>query len=354
MKRALTLAFALFTTSAIATEPATRNRTGATTNVALASYGAAASTNTGGMGQSGAWSSQEGNLGPVKPAVFTDATGVGQETKLDVRLRTNGERLEPAYALADSTLTALTPGDTLKPVAYQSQRFPGGATSTEPRAIGDVTSTTAIDLTHGDVTEQTIASTTETHTLFTGATYDSERRLTQWTDEEGRLVQALDFDSTFRLPTRLKLTHPTAASTALRSLTRELTYDERGRVRRSFDVETGAETITVYDGNNRLLSRLEKGTGNDNPDELTEFEYALTDNALTVTTRCRDAGYETSTTMVDGLVTNSTWKFGVNNAQTAVETYSYDAGRLLSKKDARGVLHEYEYDAGTGVAERVV
>ncbi|MBL8918245.1 MAG: Ig-like domain-containing protein, partial [Myxococcaceae bacterium] len=330
--------------------------TGEVVSFGMAAYGAANSTTLGTSSTATVWTSQKDSVAPVKPGPMVDSTAFAQHPGLDARLRSGGTTVTSAYSAADPSLGTATGPRAF--VEYTSDRFPAGQTVTQPvqGTRPAVVTTTTVDPAHGGITEEKVVGEGGTFVPFSGAIYDDERRLTQWTDEEGRVVVASDFDPHSGLPRQLVLTKPGASpSTALASLTRKLEYDTYGRVTQTRDVETGAETLVEYDAVGRELRRTTRGTGPGNPDDVVETEYTLADNALTVTQRYPNvSGYQRTTTTVDGLVTATSWRYGANNASTATEENLYDAGRLTRRRDARNSWHSYSYDTqGLLVSESV-
>ncbi|MDP1917773.1 MAG: DUF6531 domain-containing protein [Myxococcales bacterium] len=343
-----------------------RAATGETTLFQLSDYGASKETKTGPTKVFGLWSSQKDGDGLVRPALQTDSTNVATKPGFDARLRSNEQFVVPQYSAPDPDVAVIVQGNA-STTDYLDDRFAHAQRVTEPVAPGSTReatrSTTTVEPNSGDVTEEKVEGTGGPFISFTAnatSGYDTQHRLKQWTNDEGRVVSVTAFDTLTGLPTELTLTLPGASPQALTTLTRRMTYDTYGRMTSSVDQQTGAETRITYDALGRELTRTTKGAGlaEGSPDETVRTGYELRDNGLTVTRTYdgigADGGYRTATTTVDGLVTRSEWTFGATNA-LAFETYAHDAGRVVEKRDARGAIHQFEYESGTGafVAERV-
>ncbi|PZR03691.1 MAG: hypothetical protein DI536_35635, partial [Archangium gephyra] len=306
---------------------------GVVTNFTLSAYGAADVTQTGTHRSESTWASQQSAPTVIPLTPFRDAEGVQQKPDLDSRLRSNGTFLTPSYARADEALDDLAPGNTYT-VTERDARFAHAATVTLANGTKAITTIN----TSGDVTSQTVQRLNDIFEIFTAPAYDAQHRLTSWVDAQGRTVTVTQTHPFFGLPEVMTIT---AGATVV---TRSMTWDALGRLTRTTDDGDGSDVETTFDALGRPTYRRVLGSAPAVPDEVTTWDYMLEDKKLTVVERCAAVGAEVRTVVEDGLLTEKQWRFGAN-ATLVGETFTYDGGLLASRRDARGVTHEYVYDS---------
>lgn len=174
------------------------------------------------------------------------------------------------------------------------------------------------------------------------ATWAAARNLTQLE----RVDYAYDFRAQLTTTTAWSATSSTGAGSGTPSITR-FVYDQRGNLLQTIEARgeatttdaTDFRTVYTYDGLNRLL---------------TTTEWIATGQTRTTTNQYDDVGNRTVTTLVNGLVTTSTFNRAgeltslVNSGPgvvTGTTTYKYDAnGRLKMATDPTGVRAFNIYD----------
>ncbi|WP_426745922.1 RHS repeat-associated core domain-containing protein [Myxococcus faecalis] len=233
-----------------------------------------------------------------------------------------------------------------------SQRFGVANISTFPEQSGVNTVTTQLNP-QGTLANVTVRDATNTQVYDSGTrNYDTGGKgtLLNAVDALQQTVEYLE-PSALGLPQVVKITHPTATSTALRTLTHRLVYDRYGRVTRSTVEETGAAQEWSYDSVGRLLRHKVKGE----PDQEWFYRYEPANRAVTLTetmpavqhsrtieTKEELAGEHAGVTVLEKV------RYGKMQADASWPeslrvTYLRN-GRPVSSVDALDVRREYEYD----------
>ncbi|WP_164000767.1 RHS repeat-associated core domain-containing protein [Pyxidicoccus caerfyrddinensis] len=233
-----------------------------------------------------------------------------------------------------------------------SKRFGLANVSTIPGPSGANTVTTQLTP-QGTLENVTVRDATHTEVYDSGSrTYDTEGKgtLQNAVDALQQTVEYLE-PSAFGLPQVVKVTLPTANSTALRTLTRRLVFDRYGRVISSTDEETGAVQEWTYDSLGRLLRHKVKGE----PDQEWLYTYEPANRFLKITetmpavqhsrtieTKEETAGEHAGVTVLEKV------RFGKMRADEswpeALRVTYLRNGRQESTVDALNVRREYEYD----------
>jgi RHS repeat-associated protein len=254
-------------------------------------------------------------------------------------------------------------GSVLASFQYGSASKPGVPTSgVYPTANGSTT-WSAPQTAEGSLQSLSIQDSIGERYILTDAWYDVRGRPQRVTDAQGRVVEFNAYDdSNLEQPKSMTLTLAAAdPASALRAVTRTLTYDDYGRMVRVDDSPTGAWESWAYDGLGRLREHVRSGE----PTEEWHYEYVEADKKLTVRESLelkREPGdplsrrHQQETVIEDGLTTSEKYWVGSPRGANAITTvdgtafsqvsrsYTYQKGRLDTSTDERGVVRKQIYD----------
>jgi len=238
-----------------------------------------------------------------------------------------------AYSYDDENRSIAT-SNSLGQVTRNTYDLDGNLTETTASSLQPTAFSYNLD---GQVTRKTDASGTATYE------YDGYGRLWRTTDAQGN-VTAMEYDADTEKAIRIY--YPT--------LTREYTYDLRGRVTEMKEITSSATRTTSY-----TLNAMGQVLAVTDPlGRITRSEYDVLGrriaeiNALGVTNRFAYNGFGSLTTLTDAKGNQTTFDYDLNGrlvqktyADNTTLAYEYDAlGKLVKRTDAKGQITAYTYD----------
>ncbi|MCE9670034.1 DUF6531 domain-containing protein [Myxococcus stipitatus] len=314
---------------------------GVSVSISLNEYGNASSTQLAQLAASTtSWGSSVRG-GPVQVDATMSSTGRGMSQGINNRLQVDSVTLTtpppdglPSPGATSGPLWAVTERHASgRPVATQVSTGTGTAIVRQPRSnSGDSLGVTVSDPQNG------VLFSAQQFPTLDGVVLSGVDASGNTVTHGGHELQPLG------LPTSTTVQRTLQAAGGLASYTVSYGYDALGNRTSEKNETTGAKVELVYDAVGRLLSRKVAGQ----PEQLTTYEYALEDNALTVTEHVELLQWERVQTQVTkfsgGLLRSRSYTYGANRQATvAYDTYKGD--RLESYLDARGKRHTLSYDA---------